>query len=60
MFEQRARQTFCSVCRGQLKCDDTRAETRFRLSSKRKKPFKSAAGSVSSVDYGQPSCAHQR
>jgi len=28
--------------RGQLKCDDTRAETRFRLSAKRTSPFKSA------------------
>ena len=28
---------FC--CRGQLKCDDTRAETRFLLSAKRTSPF---------------------
>jgi len=28
--------------RGQLKCDGTRAETRFRLSAKRPSPFKSA------------------
>jgi len=28
--------------RGQLKCDGTRAETRFRLSAKRTSPFKSA------------------
>jgi len=27
---------------GQLKCDGTRAETRFRLSAKRMSPFKSA------------------
>jgi hypothetical protein len=27
-----------------LKCDDTRAETRFRLSAKRTSPFKSAEG----------------
>ena len=33
-----------------LKCDGTRAETRFRLSAKRTSPFKSAGG-VSSVDY---------
>jgi len=46
--------------RGQLKCDGTRAETRFRLSTKRTSPFKSAAGGVSSVDYWQPRCAHQR
>ena len=30
--------------RGQLKCDDTRAENRFRLSAKRTSPFKSAGG----------------
>ena len=30
--------------RGQLKCDGTRAETRFRLSAKRTSPFKSAVG----------------
>jgi len=27
-----------------LKCDGTRAETRFRLSAKRNRPFKSAGG----------------
>jgi len=42
-----------------LKCDGTSAETRFRLSAKRTSPFKSAGG-VSSVDYWQPTCAHQR
>jgi len=30
--------------RGQLKCDSTRAETRFRLSAKQTSPFKSAGG----------------
>jgi len=30
--------------RGQLKCDGTRAENRFRLSAKRTSPFKSAGG----------------
>jgi len=30
--------------RGQLKCDGTHAETRFRLSAKRTSPFKSAGG----------------
>ena len=29
---------------GELKCDGTRAETRFRLSAKRTSPFKSAGG----------------
>ena len=38
-----------SVRRGQLKCDGTRAETRFRLSAKRTKPFKSAGASVQST-----------
>ena len=32
-----------------LKCDDTRAETRFRLSAKRTTPFKSAGQSVLST-----------
>jgi hypothetical protein len=41
-----------------LKCDGTRAETRFRLTTKRTSPFKSAGG-VSSFDYWQASCAHQ-
>jgi len=49
----------CVGCRGQLKYDGTRAEIRFRLSAKRTNPFKSAGG-LSSVDYWQPSCAHQR
>ena len=35
--------------RGQLKCDGTRAETRFRLSAKRTSPFKSAGASVQSA-----------
>jgi hypothetical protein len=36
-------------CRGQLKCDGTRPETRFRLSAKRTSPFKSAGASVQST-----------
>ena len=48
-----------SVGRARLKRDGTRAETRFGLSAKRTSPFKSAEG-VSSVDYWQPRCAHQR
>jgi len=36
-------------CRGQLKRDGTRAETRFRLSAKRTSPFKSAGASVQST-----------
>ena len=42
--------------RPRLRCDGTRAETRFRLSVKRTSPFKSAGG-VGSVDYSQPRCA---
>jgi len=38
-----------SVCRGQLKCDGTHAETRFRLSGKRTSPYKSAGASVQST-----------
>jgi len=36
-------------CRGQLKYDGTRAETKFRLSAKRTSPFKSAVASVQST-----------
>jgi len=35
--------------RGQLECDGTRAETRFRLSVKRTSPFKSSGASVQST-----------
>jgi hypothetical protein len=43
-----------------LKCDGTRAETKFRLYAKRTSPFKSAGGGGdSSVDYWQASCTHQ-
>ena len=35
--------------RGQLKCDGTRAETRFRLSAKRTSLFKSAGALVQST-----------
>ena len=37
------------LCRGQFKCDGTRAETRFRLSAKRTSPFKSAGATVEST-----------
>ena len=37
----------CSRMR--LKCDDTRAETRFRLSANRTSPFKSSGASVQSI-----------
>jgi hypothetical protein len=36
-------------CRLRLKCDGTRAETRFRLSAKQTRPFKSAGASVQST-----------
>jgi len=51
-------QADCELCfeqlwkgtvRGQLKCDGTRAEARFRLSAKRTSPFKSAGASVQST-----------
>ena len=35
--------------RGQLKCDGTRAVTKFRLSAKRTSPFKPAGASVQST-----------
>jgi hypothetical protein len=35
--------------RGQLKCDGTRTETRFRLTAKRTSPFNSAGASVQST-----------
>ena len=38
-----------ATCRLRLKCDDTRAETRFRHSAKRTSPFKSAGASVQST-----------
>jgi hypothetical protein len=38
----------CFGVRLRLKCDGTRAETRFRLSAKRMSPFKSAGASVQS------------
>jgi len=46
----------CKLC---LKCDGTRAETRFHLSVKWMSPFKLAGGGVMSVDYWQPRCADQ-
>jgi len=41
------------VCRDQLKCDGTRAETRFLLSAKRASPFKSVGSSVQSTTGSQ-------
>ena len=38
-----------SGCRSQLKCDGTRANTRFILSAKRTSPFKTAGASVQST-----------
>ena len=42
--------------RGQLKCDGTRAETRFRLSAKRTSQFKSAGASVQSTTGSRGVC----
>ena len=47
------------VGRLRLKCDGTRAETRFRLSAKRTSPFKSAGASVRSAN-GRRGVRHQR
>jgi len=41
--------SFIVCSRLRLKCDGTRAETRFRLSAKRASPFKSAVASVQST-----------
>ena len=40
---------FPLACRLRLKCDGTRAETRFRLSAKRTSPFKAAGASFQST-----------
>jgi len=45
-----------SSTRLRLKCDGTRAETRFCLSTKRTSPFKSAAASVQSTNGGRGVC----
>ena len=42
-----------------LKCDGTRAETRFRVSAKRTSPFKSAGASVQSTT-GSRGVRHRR
>ena len=42
--------------RGQLKCDGTRAETRFRISAKRTSPFKSAGASIQSTTGSRRVC----
>ena len=45
-------------CRGQLKCDGTHAETRFRLSGRNGRVhLNRPVGGVSSVDCWQPRCA---
>ena len=44
------------VCRVHLKCDGTRAETRFRLSAKLTSPFKSAGASVQSTTGSRGVC----
>jgi len=48
LSRENKRQTVRDVGRLRLKCDGTRAETRFRLSVKRTSPFKSAGVSVQS------------
>ena len=46
--EERDPHDYPVLCRMRLKCDGTRAETRFRLSPKRTSPFKSAGALVQS------------
>ena len=49
---------WCLSCgRLRLKCDGTRAETRFRLSAKQTSPFKSAGASVQSTTGAAEVCA---
>ena len=43
-------------CRLRLKCDGTRAETRFRLLAKQTSPFKSAGASVQSTTGSRVVC----
>ena len=45
---------------GQLKCDGTRAENRFRLSAKRTIPFKSAGWGAVQSTAGSRGVRHQR
>jgi len=49
MLINKAKNCMSSMSRGELKCDGTRAETRFRLLTKRTSPFKSAGASVQST-----------
>ena len=46
----------CQYSRLHLKCDGTRAETRFRLSAKRTSPFKSVGASVCSTTGSRGVC----
>jgi hypothetical protein len=48
-YSQPPAATYCAGGRLRLKCDGTRAETRFRFSAKRTSPFKSAGASVQST-----------
>jgi hypothetical protein len=48
--------TECSNSRLRLKCNGTRAETRFRLSAERTSPFKSAGASVQSTTGNRGVC----
>ena len=47
--KQLSNENIMQVCRLRLKCDGTRAETRFSLSAKRTSLFKSAGASVQST-----------
>jgi len=49
IFSNQCNSLVIKFCTGQLKCDGTRAETRFHFSAKRTSPFKSAGASVQST-----------
>ena len=60
-FQQETRATTMVSCafelgRVRLKCDGTRAETRFGLSAKRTNPFKLAGASVQSTSGSRGVC----
>jgi len=54
------KETATRLVGGQLKCDGTRAETRFRLSAIRTSPFKSARGASVQSTTDSRVVRHQR
>jgi len=49
VYEEDRGTGFCTFCRGQLICEGTRTETRFRLAAKRTSEFESAGATVQST-----------